>query len=268
MPVRLLLLFLGVTFAWSWGFWALPVLLHQGVALPQAIDEFAARGTPAAWGPLVGAMVVALVRGGPAGITALLRRGIAFGFGWRWWAVVLLTFPLLVGGALFLARLTGVGFAPTEPMLNPVMIPVGFVVILFTGGPLQEEFGWRGTLLDPLQARFGALWASLAVGAIWAVWHLPLFYFPNDVAPYYDRPFWGLLVTSMMISVLFTWVWNNTAGSVAAVMILHTMFNLSHWVFPVLQSDAAALALFGLQFAAVAAVVVLFGPRRLRRAPG
>jgi membrane protease YdiL (CAAX protease family) len=42
------------------------------------------------------------------------------------------------------------------------------------GGPLEEEFGWRGYLLPRLSARIGNTWATLSVGAIWASWHLPM----------------------------------------------------------------------------------------------
>jgi membrane protease YdiL (CAAX protease family) len=263
-----IVLFLLVTFIWSWGFWSLPVMLHLGMALPPSLAEYAASGTPAAWGPLVGAIVVALVRGGPAALWALLKRALMFRFGWPWYLVVLGLFPLLVGGSYLLALLLGETVVPTEAMEQPVLIPIAFVYILLTGGPLQEEFGWRGTLLDPMQERFGALRASLVVGVIWALWHLPLFYFPNEAAPFYDRPFWGLFISVVMMSVLFTWVWNNTGGSIAAVMLLHTTFNIAHWTLPAIDSDLAAGILFVVQFAVVAAVVFIFGPARLRRAPG
>jgi len=268
MPVRHIVLFLAITFAWSWGFWALPVLLHRGVALPPALADYAAAGTPAAWGPFIGALVVAFARGGLVGVGALLKMGLRLRFGWRWWLVILFTFPLLLGGSVLAATLLGADIAPTEAMLNPAMIPVGFVIIMLTGGPLQEEFGWRATLLDPMQARFGALGASLAVGTFWALWHLPLFHFPNEAAPYYGRPFWGLFLSVLMISVLFTWIWNHTGRSVAAMILLHTMFNLSHWVLPAVENDTAALVLFAAQFLLVAAVVLLFGPARLARGPG
>lgn len=265
MGLRHILIFLAITFLWSWGFWAFPVLAHKGVAFPPALAEFATRGTPAAWGPLIGAVVVALLRGGFGGVGTLLKRGLAFRIGWRWYLLILLTFPLFVGLSLLSAILSGEEIVLSEGMQNPAIIPIAFVVIFLTGGPLQEEFGWRGTLLDPLQERLGALWASLAVGLIWALWHIPLFLFPNDAAPYYGRPFLGLLITTLLISVLFTWIWNNTGRSVLAVMIFHTMFNLSHWVFPVLESDLASLVLFGLQFVMVVGVILLFGPRDLVR---
>lgn len=265
MQPRHILLFLTITFAWSWVFWALPVSAHHGVSLPPALPGWIRSGAPAAWGPLVGAVSVAFVGGGPGAVIALLDRFRVAGFGWRWWLVVVLTFPLLVGGATGFAVVAGEALPSSEPLRQPVQIPVAFVYILLLGGPLQEEIGWRGTLLDPLQARLGALLASAVVGGVWAAWHLPLFAFPNDIGPYYGRPFGGTFLTLVLVSVLFTWVWNNTGGSLLAVMVLHAMFNLSHWVFPALANDRAALALFALQAAAVLAVVVAFGPARLRR---
>jgi membrane protease YdiL (CAAX protease family) len=47
-----------------------------------------------------------------------------------------------------------------------------FAITLFIG-PVGEEFGWRGVALPLLQRRFAPLWASLILGTIWGVWHLP-----------------------------------------------------------------------------------------------
>ncbi|MCB1338369.1 MAG: CPBP family intramembrane metalloprotease [Maritimibacter sp.] len=265
MPLKPVVTFLAVTFAWSWGFWALPVLAHRGVEMPWELSRWALAGGPAAWGPFAGAVVVALMRGGPAHLWAFLWRATRLDFGFVWYLVVFLTFPVLIYLAVLFASASGAMLEATTAMQHPGTIPLAFFVILLTGGPLQEEYGWRGTLLDPLQARFGALGASLVVGAIWALWHLPLFLWPNDAGPYYGRPFWGTLLTLVLISVLFTWVWNNTGRSLAAVLIFHTMFNLSHWVFPALEDDTAGLTLFGFEFALVVLVVLLFGPRRLIR---
>ena len=260
-------LFLSVTFLWSWGFWAIPVLAHRGVALPPALQGLAAEGgNPAAWGPLVGAIVTALAAGGFGGLWRLARRGLAFSFGWRWWLVILLTFPVLVGGSALLGLALGDPPPGLDGFQAPAQLPFAFVYILALGGPLQEEFGWRGTLLDPLQGRFGALFASLVVGAIWGAWHLPMFYQPTE-AIIYERPFWGLLVSCILISVLFTWIYNNTGGSVAAVILFHTMFNFTHYALAMLLMDNAGLILFIAQTALLAWVVWRFGPGRLSRAP-
>lgn len=86
------------------------------------------------------------------------------------------------------------------------------------------------------------------------MWHLPLFFIPGDTI-YYDRPIWGLVLTTVLISVLFAWVYNGTNRSIFAVLLFHTMFNLSHYVFPTLASDLAGTTLWVLQLAAVLAVI-------------
>jgi membrane protease YdiL (CAAX protease family) len=260
-----LIVFLLVTFAWSWGFWLIPYLHANGVALPDFLLGLAAEsGSPAAWGPLVGAIVAALTNGGPKAVLGLLKRCLSFRFGWRWYLAVFSIFPLIIGISVAIELLAGGELPPSDALQNPAIIPIAFIFILLLGGPLQEEFGWRGTLLDPLQDRFGALWASLMVGFVWGIWHIPLFHIPNDTG-FYDRPFWGLLVTTMMISVLFTWIYNNTDRSLVAMLIFHTMFNLSHYVFPVIGMDTAALVLFALQLGAAAMVVFIYGAKTLVR---
>lgn len=67
---------------------------------------------------------------------------------------------------------------------------IAFVCILFLGGPLQEEAGWRGTSTPKLQTKHGALGASLATGLMRGLWHLPLFYIPREEI-YYNQPAWG-----------------------------------------------------------------------------
>ncbi len=260
-------IFLLVTFAWSWGLWAAPVLVHMGIQIPDALQGIAeGAGSSAAWGPLVGAIVTAWLSGGVGALGQLLRRGVQFGFAARWYLAIFAIFPVILLVSWAIGSFGAGSSLPLPAFDAPFVLPIVFFSILFLGGPLQEEFGWRGTLLDPLQARFGALAASLITGAVWAVWHLPLFHFPNDT-PYYDRPFWGLLVTTMLISVLFTWIYNNTGRSIAAMLLFHTMFNFSHYLFPTLGDDLAGLSLFAMQGGAAVIVVLMFGAKRLVREP-
>ena len=63
----------------------------------------------------------------------------------------------------------------TETLTNPVSF-LGFLLLMILGGPLAEELGWRGFARDPLQKGRSALSASLILGVIWALWHLPLFF--------------------------------------------------------------------------------------------
>ena len=265
---RKMWLFFLVAFGWSWLFWVPVALIANGLSVPAGIENFLnGPFNPAAWGPLIAAFLTTSLEDGKEGVKKLAKRGLAFRFGIAWYLVIFLLFPLLIGGALLLAVLSGEP-APELPVLaNPITIPFAFVYIFFLGGPLQEEFGWRGYALEHFQEKWNALVSGIAVGLIWGAWHLPLFFMPRQEF-YYQRPIWGLMLSTTLVAILFTWVYNNTRGSVFAVLLFHTMFNLSHYVFPTLGSDLASLYLFGLLFITVGVILVFWGPKRMVRGEG
>jgi membrane protease YdiL (CAAX protease family) len=258
-------LFYVLAFGWTWLFWGPLALAEQGIiSLPENLPRFLAEGNLAAWGPLLASLLLTYLNRGWAGIKNLLRQGVRVRFGLFWYAIVLLLFPVMIGGAGWLAQLAGAVLPPSDAFAEPVSIPISFVLIFFLGGPLQEEFGWRGYATDRLQKKWNALVASLVIGFLWAAWHLPLFFIPREEA-YYNRPMWGIFLTDMLVTVLLTWVYNNTNKSIFAAMLLHTTFNWSNFLFTGLFTDLGGQIFFGLLIAVVVVVVVVWGPRRLVR---
>src|SRR5215472_15440508 len=88
---------------------------------------------------------------------------------------------------------------------------------------LDEELGWRGFALPRMQARRPAFAASLLLGLLWGLWHLPLMMargLPLTTAGLIQLAFFILLVTAW--AVLFTWVYNNTNGSLFLMVLMHT----------------------------------------------
>jgi hypothetical protein len=258
-------LFFLVAFGWSWLFWIPTALIAQGWSAPSWLESFL--NSPfnlAAWGPLIAAILVTLLEEGKTGAKKLLKRGLDFRFGIGWYLVVFLLFPVLIGGALLLAILTGEPVPEMPALVNPLSIPIAFVYIFFLGGPLQEEFGWRGYALERLQEKWSALVSSIVVGLAWGAWHLPLFFMPRQEF-YYQRPIWGLMLSTTLVSVLFTWLYNNIGGSIFAALLFHTMFNWSHYLFPTLGSDRASLILFLFLFIAVAIILIVWGPKKMQR---
>ncbi|EMA05054.1 hypothetical protein SAMN05443574_1153 [Haloarcula vallismortis] len=253
--------FLVLTFAWSWGFWGLKVLLAEGADVGvQVLPDLGA------FGPTVAALLVVVYADGFRGVRRLAVRAFRLDYRKRWVLIALLFPPVLVGSALVVAVATGT--TPTFPWADqPFVLPIAFVWILLLGGPVQEEFGWRGYLLDPLQEQLTPLGGGLAVGLVWAVWHLPLFYIPSETI-YYDNPFLGFAVAITLLSVLMTWVYNSTNGSLLPVVLMHTSWNWTHGMFPVLDSDPASLAMVGFLVATTIVVVVYSGPKRLGQAGG
>ncbi|UCC64245.1 MAG: CPBP family intramembrane metalloprotease [Anaerolineae bacterium] len=254
-----------LAFGWSWLFWVPLALAEQGiVSLPENLPGFLAGGNLAAWGPLLASLLLTYLKAGWAGIRDLLRQGIRVRFGAFWYAVVLLLFPVVIGGAQLLAQLAGADMPRSPAFAEPVSIPISFVAIFFMGGPLQEEFGWRGYATERLQKKWNALVASIVVGILWAAWHLPLFFIPRQEA-YYNRPVWGIFLADVLVTVLLTWVYNNTNKSIFAAMLLHTTFNWSNFLFTGLYTDLGGQIFFGLMIVVVVVVVVIWGPQKLVR---
>lgn len=235
-PSRLTV-FLLVTFAWTWTLWALASRLEPTGALP---DLLVVAGR---FGPALAAIGVTLAAAGRSGLAALLaplRR-------WRapasLWLLVALGPVAVVLAAIGLAALLGSspgGF--NDPATAYLVVPA-FLVILLAGGPLGEELGWRGFALDRLQSRTGPVAASLLLGVVWGVWHLPLFLHATQVQASLPLPLY--LGQTTATAVLYTWLWNRTR-SLPLVLVLHTMTNLAAGVFPLLTPEAPDHVAFGL----------------------
>lgn len=251
-----LVAFFIAAFAWSWALWALATRLDLPGVLPDVLI-IAGR-----FGPALAAIAVTLVVAGRTGLVGLLsslRR-------WRapasLWLTVTLGPVAVVLTAIWLAAAFGSSpGAFNDPATAYLVIPA-FVVILVVGGPLGEELGWRGFALDRLQARVGPVAASVLLGLIWGVWHLPLFLDPSQVQASLPLALYlGQTTTTM---VIYTWLWNRTR-SLPIVLVLHTMTNLVAGVFPLLAPEAPDDLAFGLAVAIAGfAALVLIGVTRGR----
>ena len=98
----------------------------------------------APFGPTIAAFILTYMNEGLDGTKRLLGRGLDFRFGKVWLIPIFLLMPAIVGFSLLLAVLSGEP-APGMPVLSqPWVIIPAFFYILFLGGPVAEEFGWRG----------------------------------------------------------------------------------------------------------------------------
>jgi hypothetical protein len=109
---------------------------------------------------------------------------------------------------------------------------MNFLLVFLVGGPLGEEFGWRGFALPGLQARWGWRVASLLLGVVWTVWHLPLFYSVGTVQSHLPMGLYAL--SAIASSVLFAWLFNRSRGSIVPVLVLHTAVNAWSLIIPVM----------------------------------
>jgi len=224
--------YFALTFAWSWACWALSPAIKPQLPWLATLLMFAG-----SFGPSLAAIVVVAGTRQSVGLRAWLARCLQWRFGWGWLAFALL-FPLAVmsiAAGLHIALGGAIGTAPASGHL--LMTIANLFLILLLGGPMGEEFGWRGYALPLLQERLGWRAASVGLGLVWGVWHLPLFFIDGTSQAYIPPVLFLLSVVAM--SVLFAWLVNRTAGSVVPALVLHTAINFWPSVVPVLPTEAS-----------------------------
>jgi len=260
---RNILLYFIIAYGFTWLFWIPEALANRGMLPPGPITDFIlSPNNPAAWGPFIAAFILTYINTGRNGVLKLLRRGIDTNFNKIWWIPTFLLFPVICGGALLIAKLLGESIPELAWISNPLIIITTFFTILFTGGPLQEEFGWRGYALPRLQTRFNALTSSIILGILWSLWHLPYFYIGSESGYQY---LWGHLISAVIISIIMTWLYNNTGGSILVALLTHNLFNVSNILFPALETQMGSLFYLVFMFISVILVVVIWKPKRLVR---
>lgn len=211
--------------------------------------------------PSLIAILVAVLGFGRGGLGQMFKGRVVGALNLRWSLVALLLFPALAAGGLLLHALFG---GPFPGLRTTALMPQVVVILLIS---LGEEFGWRGFALPRLQQRFSALNASLVLGVVWGFWHFPGFLIGTGVP--LDMPFALFLLWTVLATILMTWVYNNTGGSILSAILMHSAANASFNYLPLLPEWVGQLTTFSIFLAlvtVVAAVVVLrFGARRLVR---
>lgn len=173
--------------------------------------------------PTVAALATAFLVYGRRGVAEIGARFTRWRLPRSLYALALLG-PLAASLLVVLAvRLLGYQLHLTEE-LNPVKMVLIFFVFAVVDGPIGEEIGWRGFLLPRLLERYGPLGASVIVGIVWYLWHLPLYSATGRVA--LTVPFLlGYAVNNVAFSVVHTWFFQRSGGSAFLAIALHTAGN-------------------------------------------
>ncbi|MFG1928504.1 CPBP family intramembrane glutamic endopeptidase [Cryptosporangium sp. NPDC048952] len=253
-------LFFTVAFGTTWACWLTAIALGGSpTSLPTAIPYLLG-----GFGPVYGAIAVRIRRG---------RRGEpvpAHTVPWRQGRRLLWALPLLVlasGTVLVAAVLADLLGGPAVDLTEgrELIATAGgvapFLVSMIVAGPLAEEPGWRGTAYPRLLDSMSRLRAGLLLGAVWAVWHLPLFFISGTVQADLGLLSWsGLMFTlSVFPMALLTGYAYERAGVVAA-MAVHFGVNTTIAVLT-LASPVALAAVLTVQ---IVAVIALLARRKAR----
>jgi len=218
-----LLAFFALTYLASWSLWiATSFLLASEPSSLGILTNIS--GLVLLLGTIAPALVALALTAhdeGQAGVGALLSRLAILPAQVRWYVFAVGFMVAIKLGVVFLYR-TVTGSWPTVGATPWYIMAVATVF----STPVQagEEVGWRGYALPRLARRFGLPAASLVLGAIWAVWHLPLFFIPGAHSTE-SFPMYVPAVTA--ISVVMAWLYWRTNGSLLLTMLMHAAINNS-----------------------------------------
>jgi membrane protease YdiL (CAAX protease family) len=248
----------------GWAFFVLALGLTYAAQLPAALahagwlkaseDALLPLVPFGLFGPLLAALWFA--RSEPGGMRAVLRLRGRAPVSPLWFLLCLALPALLLGAGLLLLR---------APAFYPPREPARLIALFII--PFVEEIGWRGYALPRLQARFGALVASVVLGVCWTVWHVPMFVLAD--VPLSLLPIISVQLTAA--SIVYTWLYNRTQGALWSAVLFHAgaHLNNSHAALP---GDMLPLAIHAITLGAFASVLMMRrqlerqGPRTLRLA--
>ena len=260
-------IFFALTYFLTWVFWVPLALSGQDVRVGPLMIALVLGG----FGPSIAGIIMTYRTQDREGRRDFWKRSINFKqIGAAWYAVILLIFPLVYGLAILLDMLLGGTPPGAEAIAQIAAQPASLIIMLLMTlimGPLAEEFGWRGFALDQLQFRWAALLSSLILGVFWWAWHLPLFFMEGMLQNEMGIgtvAFWAYLVILFSLTVMITWIFNNTRRSILAAILLHFMFNSTLNMLSPL-SDRASLLATGILVLAAVIVVIVWGPKTLTR---
>lgn len=253
---RLAFVYYAIACGWAWLAWSPVVLGSGGLKLLHISASVPVFSCIATLGPFFGCFITHRLETQNWRAVRLLPRDPG---GWLW----LVIGPLLVLVSFFLIFPAFVSKGtPAHWHWHPAGL-IGLWIPMFNynllGGPLFEEFGWRGFLQVHLQAAMPPWVAAACVGIMWALWHAPLLLVSWTSA----SPLTYILIV-VGLSILMASAFNATGGAVVAAILMHSAFNASpRFIQPFLdgtltRESPSAEMLIALAFLTIAVLAVIF----------
>lgn len=268
MKTNKLACFFFLAFLWSWGWWSVLIFTTPADAmlsgnLPMSFIFLALLG---GMGPTIAGVLTACLIGGREEAASLLRRRKKRNFSLLWAAAALFTVPLLTLVQTAVHALCG---RDVSYGVHGVMLIMGFIWPLFSS--FGEEIGWRGFALPSMLTRFGALKASLLLGLIWGLWHMPSDYIAYSSYGWLFIPMFLLLgpVAMTAHSIIMTFIFTKTNGSVLLMVLYHYTITMSGILSPSFayngQADDVLKTLISVTVIAVGALAIVLLSKTFRQ---
>lgn len=247
-----------LAYAISWMVW-LPFILASRDLISLPAGLLGVLGPIGTFGPFVAALILVWREGR---LRDFFRQAVSARFPWYFWLIAFAIWPAIQGLAFFSA--VGLGDIVVDAsmyMSLSMLLPI-FIQTFFVGGPLGEEFGWRGYALPALLESHGPVVSSLILGLIHAFWHLPIWFVVGEGSR--DMPFLLFALNVVSQTPIYTWLYLRCNRSVWPVMVFHTTQNIMFFQVFGLPNGLNMFAVF---FYAVVAACVVSLIRENRAAP-
>jgi membrane protease YdiL (CAAX protease family) len=243
------LLFIALAFAVPWAGWISLAIFD--VRRPWLVQTLFFTGDFCS----VAGLIATYYAGGRQAVIGLLGRTVSLRAPIVFWLYAL-CLPILwqaCSRALYGGWHGGIGHVELTALARFWSAPMLF---LFLTGPLGEELGWRGFLLPRLLRKNSALQASVILGIMWGLWHLPLYYKTWEATPWKAPNF---LVGVICFSVLLALLYIGTRGNLLLCIVMHWMFNAAQQVgkgmFPDVKAEGLSYKMVELAVLAVITVI-------------
>ena len=245
-------LFFALALGIIWGL-QLPALLAKIGVIEGPAERYLLPAALGGFSPVVAAILAARSESGREGVRALFARFRIRQVGAAWYLVAFGIFAAIYVTGTAVYRTLG-GTDAGRWLYPPENAQHVAAMILM---PLVEEPGWRGFALPRLQPRLGPLRASIVLGVLWALWHTTMFILQGAT----PVMFLAMMVNIVAGSVIFSWIYNHTRGSLAVAVIAHVGV---HWNNPThaLPSQLTPFLVYTVGIA-VAACAVVLGDRKI-----
>ena len=199
-------------------------------------------GYSAVFGPGIAAFILTRAQSGKQGVKSLWKRGWTAKFPKKWLVPALFLMPVMGILTVLILRIFEQPVAWEYGLPPAMIVPIGLLIWLL--GALPEEYGWRGYALPRLLEKFDPLAASLILGLAWGIWHLPLHFISSSTQ--YVIPIWEYVLQTVLLTVIYTWLYRGTGGSILITGLFHGMGNLTGAIFPYWTTEAGRWISFGL----------------------
>ncbi len=209
-------------------------------------------------GPSIAGIVLTRIVDGRGGLRQLFSRMFLAKFSGLWYITLLIPPTMILAVLLLMQAFVSHAYTPNYFFVGILFgMPAGFL----------EEIGWMGYAFPKMRSQSNGLTASIQLGLLWSLWHLPVINFLGTATPHgaFWVPFF-LAFTFAMTAMrgLIAWVYANTK-SVLSTQLMHVSSTGSLVFFSPPRATAAQEALWYALYGAVLWIALAIVVKRFGR---